>query len=119
MSEITFKEPHLKDQYEARPKALKEVCEYFVQLSDVFGIPALVTRVTDRVEHESGVHPAGRAVDFRSRTFTDAQCKAIVNAINAKFPRIDGKLVAIHHCVDGGAWHYHFQIPAAWAWTVN
>jgi hypothetical protein len=120
---MKFKQPHMKDQYNASPKKLLEVCEAFNQLSLKEGIEPVVTRVTDPVAGESGVHTQHRAVDFRNE-FTDGQSKKrlypietvdhIVNTLNAKFPRTDGKPVALHHSFKNGAFHFHLQIPIAW-----
>ena len=120
---MKFKKPHMKEQFEASPKKLLEVCEVFNQLSLKEGIEPVVTRVTDPVEGESGVHLAHRAVDFRNEFF-DGKSKRwlypietvehIVNAINQKFPRKDGRPVALHHSFKGGSFHFHFQIPASW-----
>ena len=112
---MRFKEPHMQAQYLSRPSKLLEACRYFAELSEEIGIEPVVTRVTDKVPGESGVHPAGRAVDFRdevggSRLYTDEQVSSIVNAVNAKFPRDDGKLTCIHHSFNGGPLHFHIQI---------
>lgn len=115
---MKFKEAHLIDQYNARPEALKEVCRYFEELSLEFGVEPVVTRVTDRVPGESGVHPAGRAVDFRDEfapglfLYSPEESARIVEAINERFPRTDGKKVCIHHSFSGGPKHFHIQIQA-------
>ena len=120
---MKFKKPHIKAQYDASPKKLLEVCEAFNQLSLKEGIEPVVTRVTDPVEGESGVHRAHRAVDFRNEFF-DGKAKRwlypietvehIVDALNKKFPRKDGKPVALHPSFKNGAFHFHLQIPAVW-----
>lgn len=116
---MRFKEESMREQFESRPALLKEICAEFCALSESFGVEPVVTRVTDPVPGESGVHPAGRAVDFRDeysglrgvfRLYTDAQAEEIVRTINAKYPRKDGKLVCIHHCFNGGRLHFHLQI---------
>lgn len=120
---MKFKRPHLKAQYEASPQKLLEVCEAFNQLSLKEGIEPVVTRVTDPVEGESGVHRQHRAVDFRNEFF-DGKTKRrlypietvehILDSLNNKFPRKDNRVVAIHHSFKGGAFHFHLQIPASW-----
>jgi hypothetical protein len=120
---MKFKKPHMKEQYDASPKKLLEVCEFFNQLSVKEGIIPVVTRVTDPVAGESGVHLQHRAVDFRNEFF-DGKSKKwlypietvehIVFEINKKFPRTDGKPVALHHSFKGGSYHFHLQIPIGW-----
>jgi hypothetical protein len=121
---MKFKQPHMKAQYDSRPAKLKEICEFFESLSMGFGIDPVVTRVTDRVEGESGVHPAGRAVDFRNEIrgeavsaflYSEAQVQEILSRINGRYRREDGKQVCIHHSFKGMPAHFHIQIPAAWA----
>jgi hypothetical protein len=116
---MRFKEAHMQAQYFSRPTRLLDVCRYFAELSEEMGIEPVVTRVTDTVPGESGVHPAGRAVDFRdesggSRLYTDEQAADIVKAINEKFPRDDGKPTCMHHGFQGGPLHFHIQIPFCW-----
>jgi len=116
---MKFKEPHMEAQFLSRPLRLLEVCKEFEDLSEAFGIEPVVTRVTDPVEGESGVHPAGRAVDFRDEhdgvlMYTDAQTAAIVEYLNKKFERGDGKPVCLHHSFQGGQYHWHLQTPIEW-----
>lgn len=120
---MKFKQAHMEEQYKQRPAKLKEVCEYFEELANECGREAVVTRVTDPVEGESGVHPAGRAVDFRNEVrgdavtvflFTPEQADAIVKKINEKYPRPDKKPVCLHHSFNEGCLHFHVQIPAYW-----
>lgn len=83
----------------------------------------MVTRVSDPVEGESGVHPMFRAVDFRNE-YTENGSKKwlypvevvdyIVLTLNVKYPRDDGKFVAKHHSFKHGPFHYHLQIPVEW-----
>lgn len=120
---MKFKEPHMAVQYEKRHPRLKEVCRYFCELSMDFGVDPVVTRVTDTVEGESGVHPAGRAVDFRNEIRTEkgsvflyptAVAQEFVAKINGKFPRSDGKVVCLHHSFNGAPYHFHIQVPVEW-----
>jgi len=120
---MKFKKPHMKEQFDACPTKLLELCEAFNQLSLKEGIEPVVTRVTDPVEGESGVHLQHRAVDFRNE-FHDGKAKRwlypietvdhIVDTLNKKFPRKDGKPVALHHSFKNGAFHFHLQIPISW-----
>lgn len=121
-----FKEPQMEEQYLTRDKLLQDICADFCDLSRELGIAPVVTRVCDAIEcHadgacESGVHPQGRAVDFRdehqlangtARLYSDSQAQGICARLNFLYPRTDGKLVALSHRFDGGLLHFHLQIP--------
>ena len=113
----------MKEQYDACPAKLLEVCEAFNQLSLKEGIEPVVTRVTDPVEGESGVHLQHRAVDFRNE-YQDGKenrwlypietVEYIIDTLNRRFPRSDKRSVAIHHAFRGGRYHFHLQIPIVW-----
>jgi hypothetical protein len=115
---LKFKEPHFESQYNSRPPKLRSACADFVELAEKMGIDAVVTRVTDPVSGESGVHPAGRACDFRDEyapgkfLFTSEQVKIILDFLNEHYPRKDGLKTAIHHCFCGGPFHFHIQTAA-------
>lgn len=113
----------MKEQYEMLPAKMLEVCESFNQLSLKFGVEPTVTRVTDKVDGESGIHQLYRAVDFRNEYF-DGKSKRwlypieevtfICDTLNKKYPRTDKKLTAIHHSFKNGPFHFHLQIMASW-----
>jgi len=127
---MVFKTPQEEEEWKYAPLALQLVALYFCELSrDACGVVPVVTRIKRKVEGESGVHQDYRAIDFRDemgvggkRLYTDDQVKFLVNAINLKFPRQDGKLVCINHAFvnhkkpeSGRApYHFHVQIPALW-----
>lgn len=120
---MKFKLPHYREQLYASPKKLLEVALYFEALSLRYKVEPVVTRVWDPVPGESGVHPAKRAVDFRDQysvgndtfhLYTEEQMISILNEMNSKFPRTDGKRVCIHHSFRTGPEHVHIQIPIAW-----
>lgn len=127
---IEFKTDRARDEYANIGPALKIVCDYFVGLSHWHGITPVVTRVLEPIPGESGVHQAGRAVDFRNEIgvggrclYTDAEALDIVAKMNARFPRKDGRLVCIHHAFTNHAnpaagrapYHFHLQISYEWA----
>lgn len=117
---MKFKEPHMAEEYKNLPWRLRKIAEDFDRISQAFEIESVVTRVLDPVEGESGVHPAGRAVDFRdehggSFLYTEKQMAAIVEFLNDKYKRSDWKKVCIHHSFNGGPAHAHLQIPYEWA----
>lgn len=112
---MKFKEPHMEAQYRDRPEKLREICAYFVELSRQCGVEPVVTRVTDAVKGESGVHPQGRAVDFRDEfadgkyLYKPTQVEWIVSQINDLYRRKDGKPTCLHHKVSGSRAHFHIQ----------
>lgn len=112
---MKFKEPHLETQYQGLPTLLHHVVEDFARLSEEMGITPVITRVTDPVAGESGVHLDGRAVDVRDEhagvfTYSSSQRESLVNQINKLYPRIDGKVTCLHHSAPGSTAHFHFQI---------
>jgi hypothetical protein len=116
---VTYKTPDCETQLKASPTKLQEIADYFVHLSEGYGVDPCVTRVWDAVSGDSGVHEAHRAVDFRDEhdgrsLYTTGQVLAIVTDIKRKYPRDDGKLTCLHHSFQGGLYHFHLQIPIAW-----
>jgi hypothetical protein len=125
---LEFKNERAREEYGKAPKRLKELVEFFADYVCYFcgQSSVTITRVKEPLSFgtESGVHPAGRAVDLRDehygenngrlRLFTDAQVGEITDVVNRRFPRDDGRGVIIHHAVSGSLLHWHCQIPAAW-----
>lgn len=125
---VEFKTDREKQEYWQMNIALKVVADYFIDLSLKLGITPVVTRILEPVPGESGVHQAGRAIDFRNEhggrfLYTDAEALQLVEAMNKRFPRTDGRLVCIHHAainhsIPNGPrapYHFHCQIPYLWA----
>lgn len=111
---IVFKEEYMEEQFDGRSDLLKQMCYDFISLSELFGIEPVVTRVTDSVDGSSGVHEAGRGVDFRDeflglRKYSDAQASLICAFLNLKYQRKDGKKTCIHHTFGAGPLHFHIQ----------
>lgn len=121
---MKFKDLQSQNEFDSIPSKLKEIALFFDKLSNDLGIEAVVTRIKTKICGDSGVHMAGRAIDFRNETllddgtphylYTDDQVKHIVDSINSTYPRDDGKLVVIHHSFQGAPWHFHLQCPFAW-----
>ena len=115
---MKFKEPHMEAQLEECHPLLKLMVGDFDKLSlEISGKEAIVTRVSDSVPGESGVHPAKRAVDFRDQfqgrpTYTVDERDYILERMNKKYRRNDGKKTLIHHSFNGGPAHFHLQISA-------
>jgi hypothetical protein len=120
---MRFKAAHMLKQYELLPEKLQEICEVFFSISKDNGVSAVVTRVSDPVKGESGVHQDHRAVDFRNYYFDGkvTRClysvelvEEILDLINNQYKRDDGYATIIHHSFNGGEYHFHIQIPRAW-----
>lgn len=110
-------------QFQDSPEKLKEVAQYFSNLSCREGVVPMVTRVRDPVYGSSGVHEAHRGIDFRNEYFDgkvnrwllpQETMDEFVNSINKRYPRKDGKVVALYHSFDNGPYHMHLQIPFDW-----
>lgn len=124
MNELEFrfkiKQPHLLDQLNQSPVRLRTVAYAFIAICNEMDITPVITRVWDKVnDKESGVHQNKRAVDFRNEygnkmLFSHADAQDICHQLNEAFPRLDDKLVAIHHSFNGGPYHFHLQIPYSW-----
>ena len=113
---MQFKELSLKIQYKNSSAMLKMIAMDFEKISMHWGIEPVITRITDPVENESGVHVQKRAIDIRNeymkqRIYNIEQVNALVNFINATYPRLDKYKTILHHRVDGSVWHFHIQIP--------
>lgn len=113
---MQYKEPHLEAQLSDCPNLLRQMAIDFMLACEELGKPAIVTRVSDPVEGESGVHRENRAVDFRDehagvRLFTDAEVETLLARINEKYPRRDGRKTLLHHSFGDGPKHWHLQAP--------
>lgn len=121
---MRLKNKDLITQFDEIPTLLQLVVEEADRYSqEKYGQELLLTSIWRKKTTDSGVHQAWRAVDARDefkdtltspsqRQFTDSQVRDIVSHINGKFPRIDGKKTCIHHAVEGGMLHFHFQVSA-------
>ena len=119
---ILFKNKIAELDYQVAPKALREICDTFEMFSLFFNIVPVITRVRESVECDSGVHEAGRGVDFRDQhvqtdlkihyLYTPEQVDAITRGMNDKYPRSDGKPTCLHHSFKGGPAHFHIQLEA-------
>lgn len=114
---MKFKTDDLAAQLESRHPLLKEMAYTFERLSLGLGIDPLITRILGKIEGDSGVHDAGRAIDFRDEvdgiwTYSAAQVSLLLNSMNSLYARKDGKNTLIHHSFNGGPYHFHLQMAA-------
>lgn len=122
---LEFKNDRARADYHNACMALRVVTDYFVMLSNKLGVIPVITRIEEPVANESGVHLAGRAVDFRDeigvlgpRLYNNLQRQTLLEEMSTRFQRKDGKPLIIHHAAQDGAgrapYHFHCQIPANW-----
>lgn len=111
---MKFKEEKQQEQFKLLPELLKRMASDFEMLSESLGIEPVVTRISDPVEDESGVHPDYRAIDFRDEhdgelLYSVTKRNTLVERMNEKWPREDGKLTLIWHSFRGAPNHFHLQ----------
>jgi hypothetical protein len=121
---IQFKNDQAQSDYGIMPAKLKEICNFFETCVSFYYITPVVTRVREGVCGDSGVHEAGRGIDYRDQEvmsdgssrslFTADQVQAICQQVADAYPRDDGKSVILHHSFNGGPMHFHIQIPFGW-----
>ncbi len=112
---MQFKTEELREEFHSRSTLLQFMAQDFEQLSLSFGIDPTVTRVLETVTGSSGVHEAGRGIDFRDehdkkRLYSDEQVRTILEVINKKFRRNDEYKTLKHHGFNGGPKHWHLQL---------
>lgn len=116
---MRFKSEQLFLEFEKAPELLQTICHEFAELSTQMGVKAVVTRVKESIAGSSGVHEAGRAVDFRDEyakgkfLYVHEQREKIVNLLNLRYARKDNKPTCLWHSFRGGMHHFHIQIAAA------
>ena len=112
---MKFKLPKLKKQWGQIPCFLQLIVEDFDSVAKGMGHEITVTRILDRIEGATEVHPEHRAVDVRDvylgePTFTPDQRDYLLNYINTKYPRYDGYKTVMWHEFKGGPSHFHIQV---------
>lgn len=119
---MKFKNDVAKLDYGVIPEKLRKMCEDFETFSLFYGIDPVVTRIREGVCGDSGVHEAGRAVDFRNQyilpdgsrgfLYRSDQWEDIVHQMNLRYPRADKRPSCIHHSFERGPMHFHIQLEA-------
>lgn len=112
---VNFKTPQVQKEFQEATLILQLLAEDFIKLSNHFNIVPVITRVLEDIPGATSVHPAGRAVDARdcydgSFLYTPDQRIHIVEFINKKWYRNDGKPSIIWHKVPGSVEHFHMQV---------
>jgi len=121
---MKYKKDRLEGEILNRPPLLQKMARDFEKLSRTFGIEPMVTRVLERVSGSSGVHEAGRGIDFRDehaglRLYTLDQVGVILTEINGKYRRKDGRPTLLHHSFNGGPEHFHLQLAPSLDLYIN
>ena len=111
---MKFKHPHYANEFNEAPIILQIIANDFRARSLEFGIEPVITRITEKVDGDSGVHDT-RALDFRDfhmnkHLYTRTQRIALVSFINGKYQRTDQYEVCSHHDAGSGD-HFHLQVP--------
>lgn len=115
---MKFKDEICEIEFRSLPEPLLQICVDFERLSEEFGIEPVVTRVKEKVQGSSGVHEAGRAVDFRDEydknkfLYPEKVRLEIAQKLNAKYSRRDGKQTCFWHSFKGGRHHFHVQLAS-------
>lgn len=116
MYEMIFKEDKLRDQLAQCSVWLENLAEEMDEFCKInFKKEIVITRVTDPVVGESGVHIDYRAFDVRNQTesgyyFDQSEIEKILAFFNHKYARTDNFRTVIHHSFNGGMFHLHCQI---------
>lgn len=114
---MQFKEVNLENEFKQSPILLQIIANDFSDYClDHFNIVVMCTRIKEIVHGSSGVHEAGRAIDFRDEhptgnfRFSDEQESEVCRYINQKYERNDGLPTIIFHSFCEGPKHVHLQI---------
>lgn len=113
---MKFKDQRCEDEYDQANFLLKRMADDFQFICySQFKIDPTITRVREAIDGSSGVHEAGRGIDFRDEhdgifVFNSVQRTQIGNVINALYKRNDGKKTLIWHRFKNGPYHWHLQI---------
>lgn len=114
---MEFKTERIKDQFynNIHIFLVMIVCDANEFCMANFNKTFTITRCTDPVPGESGVHLIGRGVDARNEyadtfAFSKEESEILVEYINEKYKRYDGKLTVKLHSFNGGPEHFHFQL---------
>ena len=116
---MRFKSALAEREFIDAPDLLRQICFDFAEMSKEMGVEAVVTRVRQAVDGSSGVHEAGRAVDFRDEydkgkfLYVHEQREKLVNVLNLRYSRRDNKPTCLWHSFNGGPHHFHIQIEAS------
>lgn len=114
---MKFKTEQVEKEWLMIPFPLRIIAEDFATKSkNEYNIECTVTRILEKVNGSSGVHEDYRGLDFRDQhggsfLFSEAQRNEMLEYINEKYKRFDGKPSMIWHSFNGGAFHFHLQIP--------
>lgn len=119
MKQLFYKkdEVNLEDLMFLTPAMLYLHTQFVLYCNTEFGISPTITSVRDKVEGRvSDSHAHGRAVDYSSKLFSEAEREKVLKHFNKKYKSIaalsysDGKPRAlIYHRGPNGVPHFHLQ----------
>lgn len=115
---MKFKSNEVKEEFLKTSIFLRQMAEDMDSLSqELFRKELIITRVKEQIEGDSGVHDDNRAFDVRDeyegvRSFTEGETALLLDFMNTKYKRNDGKPTCINHSFNGGPHHFHVQISA-------
>src|SRR3990172_6007334 len=107
-----YKDERLREEFARVPAILQVIVCEFIALANEYGIIPVMTRVLERIEGSSGVHEAGRAVDFRDEfpsgqfIFAPETRNKILATLNERYTRRDRKQTIIWHSFRGAPHHF-------------
>lgn len=115
---MVFKTPRLIFEFDSLPKILRDMADQFdTMCNDEYSIDPVVTRVLGAVAGSSGVHEAGRAIDFRDEhggvfLYSQEAREWLVKEMNRIYSRNDSKLTLYWHSFRGAPHHFHLQLAS-------
>jgi len=115
---MIFKSEKLKEEFYSVPAMLQVMATHFEQLCVAYyKKEPVITRVREKVEGSSGVHEAGRGIDFRYEHgdeifVSEHDAQFLVSEMNRKFTRTDSRKTMMLHSFNGGPKHFHLQLQA-------
>lgn len=126
---VIFKDLQAGQDWADASDFLKEIAGEFIDWSHGEGVVPTITRLKKAVDGDSGVHEAGRAIDFRDEfdkgkfLYHRPARDAFIEKMNEKYKRVDGKPTVLWHSFQPHdeqgnpvgeplPHHFHIQIPA-------
>lgn len=113
--EIKEADVSLKEFQKLNP-ALAIVFNYFLMYADLYGLPVVVTSISEKVVgRKSRTHEEFRAIDISAKNWSEVHARRITHRLNSVYknwgtaPVDRPKRVAVFHDAGSGN-HFHLQI---------
>jgi len=111
---IQFKDGINPEEMENLHPALFAIIGYVTYYASIHNLESTITSI---YRNDGGIHSDYRAVDMRSKTWSEFHIQRVCFKINEKFKDIaaisksDGlPRACVYHKVKGGAYHFHLQV---------